>query len=220
MAFYRGCWISEITQTDPDETFKLKKRVRNIDYYDTFYLSESNVPVWRTNICKQLRNVEVLWLIDAKISEIHKEAFDGCTKVRELNISMNTIQHLEAGVFDGLTNLKSLDLANNKLTVFHPKFVENLKSLSLLDLSSNHLFIINAKFVEQSIPNLSSFGLSDNNILCSRMGEIKNELQGVKFITVEPEHKRNRSYEPLNVDGMFCLSDTQFNDELSEIFNT
>lgn len=203
-----NCCIIKITQNASDETFKFKFVKYSVR---TFLLQNSNVPVWNTKVCPQFGNLlSTINLSNNGIVVVQKGSFNGCRTVSTLLLSHNSIEKLDIDVFDGLTNLQELSLEHNKLTSFDTKIIESLKSLESIILESNYLFDIDAKSIKQNLPNIQAIYIEDNNFLCCRLKEIKNEL-GPLYIETLTFYTRN--YERQYVDGSYCLSVHQWMDQ-------
>ena len=66
--------------------------------------------------------------------------------VRHLNLSHNSIQHIDSTMLSSTLKLLSLSLAHNRLTILPDNIFLGLSSLLTLDLADNH---IRANFKEQ-----------------------------------------------------------------------
>ena len=59
--------------------------------------------------------------------------------VRHLNLSHNSIQHIDSTMLSSTLKLLSLSLANNRLTILPDNIFMGLSSLLTLELSHNHI---------------------------------------------------------------------------------
>lgn len=87
-----------------------------------------------------LNNLQVLDLHSSSLQSLWSQGrclnlFDNLGHVTDLNLSLNALQSLSAGVFKGLTSVMEMDLSSNALTYLHADTLP--KSLRKLDLSNN-----------------------------------------------------------------------------------
>ncbi|CAB1318757.1 unnamed protein product [Coregonus sp. 'balchen'] len=93
--------------------------------------------------------------------QIHPYAFRKLSKLQELRLSGNSLDHLQSSWFENLTNLRYLYLSFNRLVV--------------LDLSRNNIFHINPDML-QGLDNTACLNLSSNAI-----GDMFNGSEFVHF---------------------------------------
>lgn len=85
-----------------------------------------------------------------EINTIDERAFKDCTKLEQLDLSYNKIQHLEPATFrSGLDSLQTIELQSNLIENVEGIF-NNLPSLLRLDLSSNKIKRITAETFKDS----------------------------------------------------------------------
>lgn len=111
-------------------------------------------------------NVETLDASGIDLSEIIRDDFKSANYLMFLNLSRNSITHLENKAFMYLSELISVDLSNNKILSIHESaFQESSKMLLKIDLSYNyidnigmsHFYVIKSK-------NGLQINLANNNI--------------------------------------------------------
>ncbi|XP_067120052.1 toll-like receptor 4 [Centruroides vittatus] len=81
----------------------------------------------------------ILKLKNCKIGKIYSGAFRGLTGLTTLNLSANSIIHLDAKTFQDLKNLSILILNNNRIESVGEYLFHSLPKLSVLDLSGNQI---------------------------------------------------------------------------------
>lgn len=68
------------------------------------------------------------------MSEIHNDAFQPLTNIVELSLSANFLQHVPKRALANLAKLKNLDLSKNTINKLNNGDFESLKSLKVLSL--------------------------------------------------------------------------------------
>lgn len=74
--------------------------------------------------------------VDAGITDIPAEVFQGCTKLKQLLLSNNRFKALPAGI-GNLENLEELDISSNQITSFPMSELGSLKNVRRLQMSNN-----------------------------------------------------------------------------------
>lgn len=125
------------------------------------------------------------------ISEVNEHDFDSSPNLIDLNLSFNSIKSLKSVVFAKLTRLLHLNLSNMNLAKIEHGLFFNPSHLQTLDLSRNRFERIDFSvflpslsellslyidgnaitdiigFRQSLFPQLTSFGIQDNNFNCS-----------------------------------------------------
>ena len=135
-------------------TFKSKSTVTNMPYY-TYNDHSSEVPTVAT---------EEEYLADDTAEGITVDSLKGLTKLKDLDLSVNQITHLEYGIFNDLTALEILAIDNNKLTFIEDDVFLNQYNLLVLSLSGNKLKCLSSIMFE-NLRSLEVLQLSNNRIV-------------------------------------------------------
>lgn len=88
-------------------------------------------------------------------------------KLREINLSFNSIPVVTFDITFGTKKLKKLDLSNNLISDVRSHVVGNLTNLEVLNLSHNRIRSLISSYTNISIElpvNLTELNLSDNNL--------------------------------------------------------
>lgn len=213
------CEINAITQDLSHETFFF---IAPHPWHITmFWMEESTFHHWTMDICRQFRNLVHFIAVGNKIREISDDAFESCTRLRELDLSYNEIEFMDSRVLRNLKHLRKLRLQSNNLKFFNAGPFEHLKQLKLLDLESNNLFDVNAYKIFGFCTQLKQFYLNDNNLICDRMQEILGiyEKADAVYALPELENKRTREEQPHTVEPLMCLSRDQWTKEFKKLTN-
>lgn len=183
------------------------------------------------DICSAFPNVEYLDLSYARIEEILPGALDKCKNVRNINLNNNNIRvlprdtfrynlqvkylnmqrchlkKLETWLFTSLFSLTELNLDGNFLTEFSSDLVKTNKNLTYLNLSANDLLDIDEVKLLEYLPNLKSLALSNNQLSCDRIQQIKSNLDGSNAYLANYYNYdiRKRFYLQDSVDNFLCL---------------
>lgn len=160
------------------------------------HLEDSTVPVLASvgTICNALPNLERFHCPGVSVEEVKENAFQGCENLRDVRLHQNNIVKVEVNAFKGLSQLDTLYLNSNKL------------------------FDLNVEELLEYLPKLNRILLADNNFKCFRLAEILHLLQARNIqadASVWRERKRN--YTPNKLNGIHCLSSSQWESELAMI---
>lgn len=111
--------------------------------------------------------IERLVLTGCNIKSINTSSFSSFAQLKELDMRVNLIEHLESGSFIGLTNLERISLAGNFLrdTQIRADRWEDLGNLTQLDLGWNELKILRANSFGPNIGNIRVLSLRSNEKL-------------------------------------------------------
>uniref|UniRef100_A0A1I7T8H1 LRRCT domain-containing protein n=1 Tax=Caenorhabditis tropicalis TaxID=1561998 RepID=A0A1I7T8H1_9PELO len=108
-------------------------------------------------------SLEFLSLRENRIKILEKGAFEGLTKLTNLDLAMNKIQELEAGAFKELVNVEDILLNENEILELKSGTFEGLKKLRKLTIQSCGLETIE-KGAFRGLENLEELILSHNRI--------------------------------------------------------
>lgn len=208
----------------------------------TKVILSGTVPVLSNGICQAMSNLNILYANELSMEEIEEDAFEGCDKLSYLDLDDNNLVKMGKNTFKGLTSLEQLwlrggnspivdlDLTDLKqlkwlglrhfnITLFPAEILREQTNLADLMLFSNNLFDLDIEGILKFTPNLNQIELIDNNFKCSRLKEILVILKAKNVNTASHyvvEHQRRRKYIPSKIDGIHCLTDQQWETELSE----
>lgn len=112
---------------------------------------------------KKLRELEELWIEEANIESISRDAFEGLG-IKELYITRNqTNLSIGSNAFVGLSNLKVLCLSLNKIEEIRDNTFRGLSNLTVLNLSQNKIKKISSDTF-RGLYKLTTLYLNDNPI--------------------------------------------------------
>lgn len=203
------------------------------------FLQPSFVPVLTSYVCDTLRNLRFLKAKNVSIEEIHYDTFKNCSELAEIDLRWNPIKKLPEETFFGLRHLFSLylshtvlpeisgnlfrdlksmeylELHSSSIVSLPPKVFEGMGELGYVSISSNELMDFDVEEAIKSLTNLYLIYLGDNNFRCDRLEEIlavfANRNVSVKSGVAK---ERIRYYEVQNINGIHCLSNDQWNQEI------
>lgn len=201
----------------------------------SFEIQSRSLPKLVSGVCQAFPNLEKITIGLVDLEEIAPDAFSDCHKLTEVNIFANKLSHLDenlfrenlklktfyissnlleevpVNLFKGLSNLRRVQLPGQLFTSISPEVFKNLSHLQILDLSRNHLRDLDVEKLIRYTPELFYIWLRDNDFKCSRLREVMNVLKKAG-VTMEKRlvTSRERNYTPEIVDGVECLTDTQF----------
>lgn len=185
---------------------------------DVTELSELNL--------SQFNNLKYISLISNKLSTIEKDDFSHQIFARYIDLSNNYISYVQPGSFKNNLKLEVLNISHNRLTNLGYGVFEGLLSLNTLDLSFNSLLTLKIK-ISYNLRNLIldnnniedlrsfcnvgfsivSFSIGNNDIPCSSLISIENELYGTgRSLTA-----LKLDYHKENVHGITCKGETPRN---------
>lgn len=190
-------------------------------------------------VCEAFSNLNKFSL-PVGLTETVANAFEKCTKLKELELLSNQFDKIDKNSFKGLTSLEKLwlsdgvfpivdlDLTDSKdlkvlamrrfyISVFPAEILREQSKLEELDLHSNLLFDLNIEKILEYAPHLKKIYFNDNNFKCTRLRTILKVLKE-KNVTVDLINTTPflRTYTPEKVEEILCLSDEQWNLELSK----
>ncbi|XP_077979045.1 uncharacterized protein LOC144434291 isoform X2 [Glandiceps talaboti] len=111
-----------------------------------------------------LSTLQQLTLSHNRITEMN--GWDFCTKLKDLNLSYNELNSIEASVFSELGSLYYLYLDNNKISTIEDEAFKRLNSLQTLELNENELSwnIEDTTGTFLGLESLTKLGLRNNKI--------------------------------------------------------
>ena len=83
---------------------------------------------------RNVRNLRILWLFENRLSNLQAYTFSGLRELEELYLSKNLLVEIEQNAFLGLKNLKLLQLWGNRLVTLNPESFSGLDNLNNLAL--------------------------------------------------------------------------------------
>lgn len=174
-----------------DLSFNSIKNIQNLlkgyEYVDYLKLTNVNFKTKHLLYLTNLNLIRVLILDQNSIEFILKEHFSKLNDLKELDLSFNLIDRIEAGSFVDLTKLRILNLKNNNLKlvyfsdfyinditfflfqnnqIFKLENVKSFQSLAKIDFSNNNLKFIDSELIFEEVNPITSLNLS-NNLLTS-----------------------------------------------------
>lgn len=105
--------------------------LNNFGFYD---MNIYNVPEGFAQTCT---NVKFIFIQNAGIDTIHKNAFLGLTKVHSLYMNKNRITCLPTDLFQTMPNVEYLDLQSNRISAIDSGLFRNLQNLHAIELRLN-----------------------------------------------------------------------------------
>ena len=173
-----GCGVSSLPRDFFSEVSKL----------EILKLDHNSLTTLKEGLFKQLASLKFINLKDNKITDLPQtifintpelvhislesnplnkrvridSIFNNLTKLRELDLTLCTINHLPDAMFTGLDSLRILALSGNRISSWSPRIFKPLKSLTTLVLSTNHINLINKSSVEYLPPSVVYVSLSKN----------------------------------------------------------
>uniref|UniRef100_A0A0N4ZAY2 LRRCT domain-containing protein n=1 Tax=Parastrongyloides trichosuri TaxID=131310 RepID=A0A0N4ZAY2_PARTI len=91
------------------------------------------------------------------------KTFHSLTKMEDLDLSYNAIEHMHERIFDGLSKIKQLFLQGNVLSNFSFSTLKDLKQLKVLILDNNK--IENLNYLSRYCNSLEIFSINGNQIM-------------------------------------------------------
>ncbi|CRK91609.1 CLUMA_CG005263, isoform A [Clunio marinus] len=127
-----------------------------------------------------------------KIQRVPHLMFKDTPKLQFLDLSSNSISHVNGGAFSGLENLKELGLSFNQIDILDEDTFKPLTNLTWIWLDHNKLRIISANLLMQS-SKLKGIYLNDNKI--SALSPVLfDHLPELRFLYLAGNNCTNRNY--------------------------
>lgn len=209
--------------------------------YNPTHVNEVNfdnctIPVVTNNICGAFPILTYLYLDSSAVKDVKEDAFNGCGKLKTLDLRRNHIEELHENVFAPLKHLNALYLQENKLktlnfnlfsrlhklvalwlnknylTNFPPQLLRSNTELHWLWLNSNDLSDVDVEQIRSNTPYLKYFNVDDNDISCTRMEQILGYFKK-HYIRTKPtkDNYGIRRYRPRVINGEFkCRPDNHY----------
>uniref|UniRef100_A0A1I8HJM4 Ig-like domain-containing protein n=1 Tax=Macrostomum lignano TaxID=282301 RepID=A0A1I8HJM4_9PLAT len=151
-----------------------------LDELQILQLSHNDIRTVQTDAFEQLKKLQKLYLDHNQLSFIGG-IFDPLSRLEVLRLSSNpNLAQLPSNAFGGLHRLKELDLSNNSIHVIDDKVFESLNQLRRLSLASNRLSMIRGGYFS-GLVRLEELDLRGNNITGVEESE-SNDLKGMIFL--------------------------------------
>lgn len=236
--FGKTCTITGLKLTKED--YQFTPVASNPSIITKFLMTDSTVPIVTNSICTAFPNLVKFDTQRDSIEEIHEDAFQNCPNLEYVDFDYNGIGDLKRntfanlttlrtlylyeanipfitdGLFDDLTNLKNLFFRRSGLTELPSEAFQSLQSLEILSIYSNNLFELDVNNILKYTPNLKTIRLNDNYFMCSRLKEILSVLRRNNVNVESDTTSRDRPHYPEKVDGVYCLTDSQWSFKLLE----
>ncbi|VDO35486.1 unnamed protein product [Onchocerca flexuosa] len=116
-------------------------------------------------IFRELNKLEKLLLPGCSLTVIHKDTFQGLTKLTELDLRINLLSEVECGSFTWTPNLRRLSLAGNYLNESLACWWDGLEYLEELDLGWNEFVFLENNAFSKLGATLRSLNLRHNKRL-------------------------------------------------------
>jgi Leucine-rich repeat (LRR) protein len=132
-----------------------------------------------------LKKLKYLNLANNSISTIDKGSFDSLSNLEYLSLASNKISNLDhIDLFKNLLNLKDLNLSLNSIEILNENLFSNLNKLVTIDLSFNRIILIK-NYSFNSLGNLKNLYLNDNSDYLSFESELSfNKLKSLVNIFI------------------------------------
>lgn len=230
----RKCAISGLTVTSKNYTFvPIAPDANTVIKFEIF---QSRITVLTSNICTTFTKIRYFHAIDQHIEIVEDYAFNNCTNVTDINLEKNNIHqigvgsfsntkqltklhilggsmdHIDVDLFSNLGELKQLMFSANGLRELPVGAMKNLKNLELLYIYSNNLDDLDVTGLVNTLPNLKSIYLNDNNFHCDRLIDIVDTFKARGIITSDYVYintMKRRDYIPRKVHNIICLTQAQ-----------
>lgn len=151
-------------------------------------------------------------------------AFENCSNLESLAMSMNDVGHIESSAFRGLRKLITLDLSANQLKSVDPEWFRDLANLEVLELSSNLIKELSDD-VFTGLSKLQELYLFKNDIeiISRRILKHNIELREINLSGNKIRGIQDNSYAVLsklmilNLWDNICINFRFYNQTISEI---
>lgn len=110
-----------------------------------------------------LQNLHKLFVRNNSIEEVHARALQGLHILIELDLSHNSIRHLQPGTFAGLVKLRTVILNNNRIDRLEDRLFESLEHLHKIEFKNNQIHRVGLN-VFVNLPALQSINLDLNRL--------------------------------------------------------
>lgn len=112
-----------------------------------------------------IQNITSITITDSFLANFPPNACQFSATLTHIDLSDNLIsQNISKNLFDCLNNLEYLDLSNNSISHIEANSFDNLNKLSVLDLSFNSILSIDSNLFYFKLPSLFSLNLRRNRI--------------------------------------------------------
>ena len=139
----------------------------------TLYLANYSLDGLHQYAFKKLAgSLNVLYLNNNTLSQLHAGVFDGLANLEYLYLYYNELKEIPPGVFTDLVSLKKLDLASNALTDLELGIFAGLAQLRILSLELNKLSNLKPRIFEELI-HLETLNVQSNNLTTIQLGGFK-----------------------------------------------
>jgi peroxidase len=147
------------------------------------------------------------------ISDILPGTFDNMSSLEYIDVSYNTIKHLNRsvftglGAFNGLTNLTKLLMQHNEISDIIPGTAENMSSLEYLDLSYNRIKQLNRSVFNglgafKSLTKLTKLFMHDNEISDILPGTFEN-MRSLEYLDISYNRIKHLNRSVISLLGAF-----------------
>lgn len=231
------CYIPRLQLTKQD--FHIEPVTEHPDTIKEVKL-HGHVPILGRGICDSLPNLDTFYADEVAMEEIQEDAFEGCKTLEKIEMTNNNFTKLGRNSLKGLVNLGilnlhggnipeiDLDLTSLKnlhtisltlmnISIFSADTLREQDDLRMLVLCSNNLFDLDVERILSSAPKLEDIYLGENNFKCSRLREMLSVLKARNVRAVTRPFPKERNYCPEKVDGIECLSEEQWEEEVAKL---
>lgn len=108
------------------------------------------------------QEIQFATLSKCNLIDVEPQSFEGLVALENLDLSVNQLTSLKAGIFDNLNAVKYLNLSHNVIGEIAPQLFNQLTALDNIDLSNNQLIFIEGNVFEANV-NLQTVKLSYNS---------------------------------------------------------
>lgn len=105
--------------------------------YKAVKIFNKNVSYFPTFDAIFFNQIELIFIVNSGLKEIHQNDLKTLTKMTHLSLSGNDLSSLDAGTFKFNTYLEFLDLSDNEITQIHTNAFLQLAKLNFLNLTNN-----------------------------------------------------------------------------------
>lgn len=148
------------------------------------------------------QEIQFASLSKCKIVDVEPQSFDGLVALENLDLSVNQLTSLKAGIFDNLNAVKYLNLSHNSIGDIAPQMFNQMTALDNIDLSNNQLIFIDGNVFEANT-NLQSVKLS-YNLFNGLPGEIFTNTKNLASIDLS--HNDMSNLPDIIFEGLTALN--------------
>lgn len=157
-------------------------------------IHSSNMEVLTSDICEALPFLTHFLAQEAGVTSIDLNAFQSCTKLKEISVGNSALTNVPSGVFDSNTEVEGIYIWRTKLTEIDEDLFQHNKKLLRVSFANNQLSSLPEKLFRNN-PQLQELKLKHNHFsdvsfvqgmpMLKKLTELK--LNGNKILDLDPE---------------------------------